>query len=375
MIRNFKRASAIFGAIAVSSTVLVACSNDDSDTTTDASGAATASTEAAMSTDGLSGTSGELVGEGASSQQNAMDEFGIAFNDATGGDAYLSYTASGSGAGISAFINGTVDFAGSDSALKDDEQEQANERCGGNEAWNLPSVIGPVAIAYNLEGVDELNLSVETIAAIFKGEITTWNDPAIAAENEGTDLPDTPIQVVYRSDESGTSANFQRFLAAATDNWDSEGKQFPQEVGTGANGSSGVAGEVKNLDGGITYVESGFATEQGLGVANVDFGSGPVALDATSVGAALDGLEFKGTGHNMVVDTDALFASEAEGAYPLILTTYNIVCSAGYDDETRNLVKDFFTVMLDNQDAVADRGYIPVTGAHLERLREAVDAL
>ena len=126
------------------------------------------------------------------------------------------------------------DFAGSDSALKEDkgEVEAAKERCDGNDAWHLPTTIGPVAIAYNL-GDTEVNLSTDTLAKIFKGEITKWNDDAIKAENEGTDLPDKNITVIFRSDESGTSDNFQKFLKSATGNWDSEGKQFPDSVGEG----------------------------------------------------------------------------------------------------------------------------------------------
>lgn len=366
VIRNFKRSAAILGALAISTSALAACSESES---------SNGSSEAASSVEGLSGASGQLVGEGASSQQNAMDTFGIAFNEATGGKASLSYTASGSGAGVEAFTNGTVDFAGSDSPLSEEEQKAADKRCKDNEAWNLPSVIGPVGIAYHLEGVDELNLSVGTVAKIFKGEIKKWNDPAIAAENEGANLPDKDISVVYRSDESGTSSNFQKFLKAATGSWEGKGKQFPQTVGAGANGSSGVASEVKNVDGGITYVEAGFAKDQGLNVAKLDFGAGPVELSKESVGVALDNLKFKGQGNNLVVDSDALFASKDKGAYPLILTTYNIVCSAGYDEDKAGLVKDFMTTMLQTQDQIESRGYIPVTGAHLDRLKKAVDAL
>ncbi|MGO2426405.1 MAG: phosphate ABC transporter substrate-binding protein PstS, partial [Corynebacterium flavescens] len=279
-----------------------------------------------------------------------------------------------------AFTNGTADFAGSDSALKDDEIEPAKQRCEGNEAWHLPSTIGPVAIAYKLDGVD-LNLSTANLAKIFKGEIKKWNDDAIAAENEGANLPDKNITVIFRSDESGTSDNFQKFLAGATGNWEGKGKQFPDSVGEGANGSSGVADQVANIDGAITYVEAGFAHQkeaEGVKIAKIDFGSGPVELSSETVGTALENLKFKDTGseYNMVVDSSALFESKDAGAYPLILTTYNIVCSAGYDEETSKLVKAFFTTVLDNQNAdLENAGFIPVTGTHLDRLKAAVDAI
>ena len=382
MIRNFKRTAAIAGVVAVSSASLVACGDSDDNAE---STAVESATEAASSDENndndddqnsgeyeLTGQEGTLVAEGASSQQNAMDYFASVYASEVPG-AQLAYTPSGSGAGQKNFIANQAVFAGSDSPLKDDQIQAAADRCGGNEAWHLPFVVGPVAIAYNLDGVDELNLTVDNIVEIFQGVITTWNDPKIAENNEGVDLPDTPINVFYRSDESGTSDNFQKFLAAASDGkWESTGKAFPNAVGTGANGSSGVAQEVKATEGAITYVEAGFADKK----ANIDFGNGPVELTNETVGKVLDDLTFKTDGHNMVVDSDKLFKTNTAGAYPLVLTTYEIVCSAGYDKETSNMVKDFLNVALDHQDQeLADEGFIPVTGAHADRLREAINAI
>ena len=375
MIRNFKRTAAVFGVVAVSSAALVAC-GDSSESTDSADSSAEASAESTAGAEGtgaeLSGETGQLVAEGATSQQNAMDYFASRYAEEVPG-ATLAYNATGSGSGIKQFLGNTVAFAGSDSPLKDEEVEKAAERCGGNEAWHLPFVIGPVAIAYNLEGVDELNLTVDNIVDIFQGKITNWNDPALAESNPDAELPDQEIKPFFRSDESGTSDNFQKFLAAASDGkWTGEGKAFPSEVGTGANGSSGVASEVAATEGAITYVEAGFAEKK----ANIDFGSGPVELTDEAVAAALDSMEFTTEGHNMAVDAEALFSSDAEGAYPLVLTTYEIVCSAGYDETTSNMVKDFLNVALDSQDEeLAGEGFIPVTGAHADRLREAVNAI
>lgn len=382
MIRNFKRTAAIAGVVAVSSASLVACGDSDDNAE---STAVESATEAASSDENndnnddqnsgeyeLTGQEGTLVAEGASSQQNAMDYFASVYASEVPG-AQLAYTPSGSGAGQKNFIANQAVFAGSDSPLKDDQIQAAADRCGGNEAWHLPFVIGPVAIAYNLDGVDELNLTVDNIVEIFQGVITSWNDPKIAENNEGVELPDTPINVFYRSDESGTSDNFQKFLAAASDGkWESTGKAFPNAVGTGANGSSGVAQEVSATDGAITYVEAGFADK----TANIDFGNGPVELTEEAVEKTLDNLEFTTEGHNMVVDSEKLFTTDADGAYPLVLTTYEIVCSAGYDEETSNMVKDFLNVALDSQDEeLADEGFIPVKGTHAERLREAINAI
>lgn len=364
---TMKRTSAAAATLFAGSLILTACSNADNNDNGGGNGA--------ESTREMEEATGELRGEGASSQDNAIQNiFGPAFSN-TG--ATLAYTASGSGDGQKKFIAGQADFAGSDSPLKDDQIADAKKRCEGNDAWHLPMVIGPVAIAYHLEGVDTLNLSTKTVAKIFKGEIKKWDDEAIKSENEGVDLPSKPIEVVYRSDESGTSDNFQKFLAASTGEWDSEGKQFPTKVGTGAPKSKGVADQVAQTDGAITYVESGFAEElDKVNVANIDFGAGPVELNKENVNKALNAAEFKGEGNDLVVDSKKLYSLKGEGEYPLVLTTYEIVCSAGYDENTGKLVKNFLYTILDNQnDDLADQGYIPLDGEFKSKLEKAVDAL
>ncbi|CAB0575491.1 phosphate ABC transporter substrate-binding protein PstS [Corynebacterium diphtheriae] len=356
---TIKRLSASIAFVSAAGIALTGCSETES-----------------SSSAAFTGASGELVAEGASSQQNAMDYFNVRYQEAFSGSS-LAYNASGSGSGRKNFIAGQVAFGGSDSPLAQEQIQPATDRCNGNDAWHLPMVVGPVAVAYNLSGVDHLNLPTAVIAKIFAGKITQWNDPAIAEANKGVSLPDTKISVIYRSDESGTSDNFQKFLTtAAPQEWTTSGSAFSASVGSGANGSNGVASETKTIDGAITYVESGFARQQGLNVAAIDFGAGPVELNSASVGKALDALSFKTEGHDMVVDTKALFAQKAEGTYPLVLTTYEIVCSAGYDEATRTNVKNFLSQVLKSQDSkLEELGYIPVQGKHLERLTAAVDAL
>ena len=375
VIRNIKRSAAIAGVAAIASVSLVAC-GDSNDTA--ANGGNASEAQDATNIEGLSGETGQLVAEGATSQANAMDYFGSRYAEAVPG-ANLAYNANGSGSGIKNFIGNQAVFAGSDSPLKEDkgEVEQARERCGGNDAWHLPMVIGPVAIAFNLDGVDDLNLTVDNLVEIFDGTITKWNDPKIAENNEGAELPDQDISVIYRSDESGTSDNFQKFLSAASDGkWEGEGKAFPQNVGAGANGSTAVAEQVKATSGAVTYVEAGYAHDLDLGVANIDFGSGAVELNNESVNKALANVQFKSEGHDMVVDSKSLFASKNEGAYPLVLTTYEIVCSKGYDEATKNMVKDFLNIVLESQDAeLEDAGFIPVSGEFADKLKAAVDAI
>lgn len=366
MIRNFKRTVAVLGAVAAGSIALTACSESNE----------TQSGNAATKIEGLSGTTGNLVAEGASSQQKAVDLFGVKYAEAVAG-ANFSYTPSGSGSGQKQFIAGQVAFGGSDSALKDDQIEAAKQRCGGNEAWHLPMVIGPVAVAYNVKGVDNLVLTPEITAKIFKGEINKWNAPEIADINKGAQLPDSDIKVVYRSEESGTTDNFQKFLKATSNGvWEGTGKSFPAAVGAGANSSTGVVGEVEKTEGGITYVESGFAKDAGLGIAKMDFGAGVVELNKESVNKALANIQYKGEGNNMIVDSTKLFEMKEAGAYPLVLTTYEIVCSAGYDKETAGRVKDFLKVALANQSTDLEAlGYIPVDGEFKKKLETAVDAI
>jgi len=365
---TMKRGSAAAATLIAGSLVLTACSNSDNKGSSSDSGS--------DSKYQMADVTGELRGEGASSQQNAMDNvFGPAFSQS---GSTLAYNATGSGAGQTQFIAGQVDFAGSDSPLKDNQVADAKKRCQGNDAWHLPMVIGPVAVAYNLNGVDDLTLSTKTIAKIFKGEIKEWNDPAIAAENEGKQLPAEPINVVYRSDESGTSDNFQKFLKASSDGaWDTTGKSFPTATGSGANGSTGVAGQVAATNGAITYVESGFTKNNDkIKVAKIDFGAGPVELSSETVNKALSGVKFKGDGNNLVVDSEALYAERGEGQYPLVLTTYEIVCSKGYDEKTAGLVKNLMYTILENQnESLADQGYIPVDGEFKSKLEKAVEAL
>lgn len=361
MLNKNRRLAAIVGLTAAAGLTLTACSEGGGENS---------------QVEGLADVTGELQGEGATSQQRAMDQFAALFEMSKPGST-LSYNATGSGAGQTRFIAGEVAFAGSDSALDEEQAAQAAERCAGNEAWHLPMVIGPVAVAYNLDGVD-ITLSPEVIAQIFNGDITNWNDPAIAELNEG-ELPDQNITVVYRSEESGTSDNFMKFLsAAAPEAWPHEAsKSFPSATGSGANGSAGVVDEVSQIPGAITYVESGFAKDKDLGVSKIDFGHGAVELNADTVGKAMDQVEYSGEGNNMVVDADALFSMDEEGAYPLVLTTYEIVCSSGYDDQTRDLLKNFLTVSLEEgqNEELEALGYIPVQGDFKQKLTDAVEAI
>src|SRR5215218_9530226 len=164
----------------------------------------------ASGNDGGTGLSGDLNGAGSSAQQAAMQAWQAGFTSVESG-VTVNYDPVGSGGGREQFLAGGVDFAGSDSALDDDELAQAEERCGDAGVFEMPNYISPIAVVYNLEGVDELNLAPETVAGIFAQGITSWDDPAIAADNPDADLPSTAITPVNRADDSGTTKNFTEY--------------------------------------------------------------------------------------------------------------------------------------------------------------------
>ncbi|MCP2166098.1 phosphate ABC transporter substrate-binding protein PstS [Goodfellowiella coeruleoviolacea] len=368
---NFKRHGAALGIVAAGALLLAGCGGDPTPPGGSANSASSSSTPVDC------GGKNPLSAEGSSAQKGAIDLFAQAYGQKCAG-AQVNYNASGSGNGVKQFNGGQVDFGGSDSALSADKGEvsAAAERCKGNPAWNLPMVFGPIAIAYKLDGVSNLVLNGETTAKIFNGSIKKWNDPAIKALNSGANLPDKDIQVVFRSDESGTTDNFQKYLAAASNGaWtQGAGKSFHGGVGNGAEKSNGVASAVQAVDGGITYVEWSYA--KNISVAKLDNGSGAVELTSDSVGKAIDNAKVKGEGNDLVLDLDALYASNTPGAYPLILATYEIVCSKGYEPDTAKAVKAFLTVAAtDGQARLADKGYAPLPKAFQDKLLTAIQAI
>ncbi|MCA1186459.1 MULTISPECIES: phosphate ABC transporter substrate-binding protein PstS [unclassified Saccharopolyspora] len=318
--------------------------------------------------------------EGSSAQKNAMDVFARDYGIACEGQQ-LNYTKSGSGKGVAAFTAGQIDFGGSDSPLDeaDGEVAKAAERCQGNPAWNIPMVFGPIAVSYNVEGVDDLVLNADVIAKIYQGQIKNWNDPAVAALNPGKQLPDLAVVPFFRSDESGTSDNFQKYLSTATGGaWKGEGKQFQSGpgIGQGREGSDQVAQSVKATPGAITYVEWSFPKNLGLGIAKIDGGAGPVDLTTENVGKAIDGAKVEGEGHDLRVDLDSIYGNKQPGVYPIVLNTYEIVCSKGYDPETAKAVKAVLTVAA-NADAaqLEEAGYVSLPEAFKQKVLGAVDAI
>lgn len=370
---NFKRNGALLGVVTAAALTLSACGTDDNSGSVDVDASDSAATCEGKST---------LSGAGSSAQKNAMDQFVstyIAVCSQKDAAVNVAYNPTGSGDGRTQFIANQIDFAGSDSAIEDEQAAQAAERCAGNPAWNLPLVFGPVALAYNVEGVGDLVLDAETTAKIFNGSITKWNDPAIAALNEGAPLPDAAITPIVRSDSSGTTDNFQQYLETASNGaWTSgAGSDFTGGVGEGAKGSAGVAQAVAGSPNSITYVEKSFADQNNLSIAKIDNGSGPVELTEETAGKAIEGAEFVPASEgDLTLDLSSIFGSSEEGAYPLVLATYEIVCSAGYDADTAAAVKSFLiSAANEGQEGLSEQGYVPLPDAFKTRLTESIDAI
>ncbi|MGO8966910.1 MAG: phosphate ABC transporter substrate-binding protein PstS, partial [Mycobacterium sp.] len=248
-----------------------------------------------------------------------------------------------------------------------------------SDAWNLPVVFGPLAITYNLEAVNRLVLDAPTLAKIFNGTITRWDDPAIKALNS-EEMPPEPIYVVFRSDASGTTDNFQRYLDAASGGaWGKgTGKAFNGGVGQGAPGNEGTSAKVKNTEGSITYNEWSFAQAQRLFAARIVTSAGPdpVAINADTVGKAVAGAKIAGQGNNLVLDTSSFYKPTQPGAYPIVLATYELVCSKYSDAQTATAVRAFLqSTVGPGQADLEDHGYFPLPNQFQSKVASAVNAI
>ncbi|NUU24609.1 MAG: phosphate ABC transporter substrate-binding protein PstS [Streptomycetaceae bacterium] len=378
------RRSTAFAAIAVAGALtLTACGSDDNSTDTGGSGGSSGTSGSSGGSGGgapaanLACASGTLPGAGSSAQKNAIDEWTKAYQQKCS-SATINYNSNGSGAGRQAFFDKQVNFAGSDSALKDDEVAKAQAACGAGQAINLPMVTGPIAVAYNVAGVKDLVLDAKTIAGIFAGKIKTWDAAEIKALNPNAQLPSTAIQTVHRSDKSGTTENFTKYLkAAAAADWTAEPSQdWPSQDGQSAKGSEGVASVVGSTNGAIGYMETSFAENAKLGIAQIATGaSQPVKLTPENAGKAVSAATITGQGNDLKLKLD--YATKAEGAYPIILVTYEIVCEKGTPADKLPLVKSFltYTSSAEGQAILAKNGYAPLPEEIAGKVRTAVASL
>jgi phosphate transport system substrate-binding protein len=321
---------------------------------------------------------GEIAGAGASSQEAAMQAWIAGFQDQNP-DATVSYDPVGSGGGREQFVAGGTAFGGTDSHLEDDELTGAQERCGGQDNLiEIPTYVSPIAMIYNLEGVDTLQLSPETLAKIFKQEISNWNDPAIAKDNPDLKLPDQRITVVNRSDESGTTENFQQYLAAVAPSvWDFEvDGNWPVKGGEAAEGTSGVVAAVKSGKGAIGYADASQAGD--LGKAKIKVGENFVDPTPEAAAKILEESEETDDPGQYVLTYELNRKTDAEGTYPIVLTSYEIACTK-YDDKSQaDLVKGLLSYIVspEGQDAAAkNAGSAPLSDSIRQKIQPAVEAI
>jgi phosphate transport system substrate-binding protein len=317
----------------------------------------------------------DLTGSGSTAQANAMNHFITGYEETCSGKQ-LTYTASGSGAGIQDFDAAKTDFGGSDSPLSGDEYAASKQRCGGADAWNLPVVFGPIAITFNVKTTDVLTLDAPTLAKIFSGAITRWDDPAITALNKS--MPAEDIHVVYRSDASGTSDNFQQYMQTASGGaWTKgTGKTFNGGVGTSAQGNEGTSEAVKKTEGAISYNEWSYAMKQHLDVAGIQTAGGVVHIGNDWVGKTISDVTIKGQGDDLVLDLSKVYATTTPGAYPILLASYEIVCSKYPDADVGKAVKAFMqSTVTEGQQGLPPLGYIPLPSDFQTKVAAAVNSI
>ncbi len=342
-----------------------------------------AANEGAPATDEAqaSSLSGTLAGAGASSQDAAQQSGWIAGFQTANADVTINYDPSGSGAGRESLQQGAVAFAGSDRAFKLDEIEAGPfDACLTNDIVEIPAYISPIAIIFNVEGVSDLNLDAATMANIFNGSITNWNDAAIASLNPDASLPDQAIVAVHRSDKSGTTGNFTDYLAAAApEAWTAGSvEEWPAEIsgGEAAQGTSGVVEAVKGGVGTIGYADASKA--EGLSTVKVKVGEEFVAYSPEAAAAIVDAspLEEGRSAGDLAIELDR--ASTAQGVYPIVLISYLIGCEQYADEANAELVKEYFSYIVSEEGqraAETAAGSAPISDTLREQAVAAVEMI
>ncbi|WP_081829691.1 phosphate ABC transporter substrate-binding protein PstS [Paraoerskovia marina] len=367
---RFSRAGAATLAAGALAVTLTACGSDDPVGEAQAADGDSATTE-------MSDLSGQLNGAGASSQEAAMNAWRAGFQGENP-DVTVNYDPIGSGGGRTNFIEGGTAFAGSDAALDDEELVDAQARCLDGEVIELPMYISPIAVIFNVEGVDQLKLDPATIAGIFNDEITSWDDPAIVDQNPDVELPSEAITPVHRSDESGTTENFTEYLeAAGGDAWPHEASgDWPTEGGQSAQGTSGVVQTVQGGSGTIGYADASQAGS--LGTAEVKVGEEYVPYSPEAAAKIVDASEqIEGRGpydHALELARD----TTESGAYPIVLVSYHLACATYEDQETADLVKAFLGYVASEEGqeiSSSAAGSAPISDSLRADATEAIDAI
>ncbi|GAB2470985.1 phosphate ABC transporter substrate-binding protein PstS [Promicromonospora xylanilytica] len=320
---------------------------------------------------------GSFVGAGASSQESAMGAWISGFQEQHP-EAVIEYDSVGSGDGREAFLAGKTAFGATDVALSDEEMAASGPACDGGNAIDLPVYISPIAVAFNLEGIDRLNLSSDLIARIFTGEITRWDDPAIAEVNPEVKLPALTITPVHRSDDSGTTENFADYLhQTAPQSWPHEPDGlWPLPEGFAADGTGGVTETVRSTPGGITYADASATADLGRVALKVGEEYVPYSADAAAAVVDVSPRIENRYEHDLAFVLDRKV--DKPFAYPMVLVSYLVVCSRYEDKAKGRFVKEFveYVASADGQDrAAAAAGSAVISSDLQEWISEAADAI
>jgi phosphate transport system substrate-binding protein len=352
------------GACAALALGVTACGSSSND-----SGSKSTSSGASSSTSG-----GSINGAGATFPQPVYQEWAAQFKDKN--QTAVNYQGIGSGDGIAQFTAGTVDFGATDAAMKDEEIAAAKKK---GDPVHVPTVFGAITVSYNVSGAPKgLKLDGPTVANMFLGKITSWNDPAIAKQNPGVKLPSAKVTVCHRSDESGTTKLFTTFLQDYSSEWKSKvgsDKTVKWPTGTGAKGNDGVAACVKQTQGAVGYVEQAYALQNNFTTADVKNKSGKyVAPSLGSTSAAGAGLKIPAD-----LRFDAI-NSPAPDAYPIASATFIIVykdmCKAGVKKANAERVKAFLDFgMTSGQKIAPQLQYAPLPSNILKQAKAKVASL
>jgi phosphate transport system substrate-binding protein len=311
-------------ALAVLASLIVAACGSSSSSSSAGAGASGGSSSSSTSSSSSGGGKSTVNGAGSTLAAPIYQQWASSLS---GQGVTLNYNPVGSGTGIADLQTATVDFAGSDPALKPTDKSKMK-----GDVLQFPVAFGAITVSYNLSGVKSgIKLDGPTISKIYLGQIKTWNDPAIKALNSGMSLPSTAITVVHRSDSSGTTDGFTKFLSAVSPAWKSSvghGKDVKWPTGTGAKGNSGVAAAVKQTPGAVGYVEQAYALENGFTYATVKNSAGQfIAPTIQNTSAAANGIKVP---PDLGIST---INSPSPSAYPIVsqtfLDVYQDPCKSG----------------------------------------------
>jgi phosphate transport system substrate-binding protein len=310
----------------------------------------------------------QISGAGATFPAPLYQRWGVEFNKVQPG-IQVNYQSVGSGAGVKNFIQGVVDFGASDAAMSD--EEIAKVPAG---AVMIPATAGEIVFAYNLPGVSGIKLTREVMAGIYLGTVKKWNDPAIVKANPDLKLPNTPIQVAYRSDGSGTTYVFTQHLSKISSDFDDQvgtDKSVTFPVGVGGKGNEGVTALIKQSPGTVGYVEYGYAKDNGLSMASLQNKSGNfVAPDIASASSTLSNVQLP--------ENLRIWPVDPEGAndYPIVSFTWLLLYKKYPNAEKLKALKEFVNWGLtDGQSFSESLGYIPLPAPVVEKAKAALSTI